>query len=56
MGQGKVVINAKDDKGKDVCDYGYILRRINAHLYEIWAETYQTLFLLSPEDFKEIEE
>ena len=55
MSQGsKVLINTKDGNNHDVCDYGYIVRRMNAQLYEIWSETYQVSMLLSPEEFTEI--
>lgn len=50
----KVLINTKDEKGRDICDYGYITRRINAQVYEIWSESYQTVFLLHPEEFTEV--
>lgn len=50
----KVLIDTKDDNNHKICDYGYILRRINTHAYEVWAESLQSLFILSPEEFVEI--
>lgn len=55
MGIGiKVLINTKDDKGHIITEYGYITRRLNAQLYEIWGESSQVTFLLSPDEFTEI--
>lgn len=50
----KVLIDTKDENNHRICDYGYILRRLNAHTYEVWAETLQSLLFLTPEDFTEI--
>jgi hypothetical protein len=50
----KVIVEAKDDKGSKVCDYGYIIRRYNADAYEIWLETYQVSLILSKDEFTEI--
>lgn len=52
----RVLINTKSDSGESIKEYGYITRRINAHLYEVYGETSNTLFNLSPEEFKEITE
>lgn len=50
----RVLIKTKNNFGKDIKEYGYITRRINAHLYEIYGETSKILFQLSPDEFKEI--
>ena len=50
----RVIVEAKDDKGSKVCDYGYIIRRHNADAYEIWLETYQVSLILSKDEFTEI--
>lgn len=50
----KVIINTKDDNNHIITEYGYIVRRLNAHLYEVWGESSQTTYLLSPEEFTEI--
>jgi hypothetical protein len=50
----RVIINTKDDNNNPVTEYGYIVRRLNAHLYEIWGESSQIIFFLSPEEFTEI--
>lgn len=52
----KVLINTKNDAGQVIKEYGYITRRINAHLYEVYGETSNVLFSLSPDEFKEITE
>lgn len=50
----KVLINIKNTEGDTVSEYGYITRRLNGHLYEIWVEKSQTTYLLSPQEFIEI--
>ena len=50
----RVLINTKNDTGQAITEYGYITRRLNAHLYEVYGETSKTLFSLSPDEFKEI--
>ena len=52
----RVLINTKSDSGESIKEYGYMTRRINAHLYEVHGETSNILFNLSPEEFKEISE
>lgn len=52
----RVQINTKNDLEQPIQEYGYIVRRINAHLYEVYGETSKTLFSLHPEEFKEIVE
>ena len=52
----RVLINTKNNSGEKIQEYGYITRRINAHLYEVYGETSNVLFNLSPEEFKEITE
>jgi len=55
MGMGvKVLINVKNDNGTFNTEYGYILRRLNCDLYEIWGETSQSVLWLSREEFKEL--
>jgi hypothetical protein len=49
----KVKINTIDQNNKEVSGEGYICRRLNADLYEIWSETTQELLLLSKEEFIE---
>lgn len=54
MGQGvKVKINTIDENKNKIISEGYICRRINANLYEIWSEEHQCLMLLSKEEFVE---
>lgn len=50
----KVLITIKNDNGEAINELGFITRRINAHLYEIYSETSGILFILSPDEFKEI--
>ena len=50
----KVLINTKDDNGNNIAEYGYITRRLNSQLYEIWVESSQSTYLLSPQEFTEI--
>lgn len=52
----KVLINTKDGNGHTITEYGYIMRRLNAHLYEIYGEGSQIIYRLSPEEFTEISE
>lgn len=52
----KVLINTKNDLGKKIKEYGYITRRINAHLYEVYGEASDMIFSLNPSEFKEIVE
>ncbi len=52
----KVLINTKDGNGHTITEYGYITRRLNSQLYEIWSESSQVTYLLSPEEFTEIKE
>jgi hypothetical protein len=55
MGVGvKVLIKTKDEKGHNITEYGYIVRRLNAQVYEVWGESSQSIFLLSPEEFTEL--
>lgn len=49
----KVLITLKNDKGETISEPGFITRRINAHLYEVYSETSGNLFRLSPDEFKE---
>jgi hypothetical protein len=51
----KVLINTKNENNETISEYGYILRRLNAHAYEIWVESLQLLFILHPDEFEEIE-
>jgi len=52
----KVLIDAKDYNDQEIIGYGFILRRLNAQAYEIWTEMMQTVVILHPDEFKEIEE
>ena len=52
----KVLIDTKDYDGQPIDGYGFIMRRLNAQAYEIWAEALQTVIVLHPDDFKEIDE
>ena len=52
----KVLINTKDDNNHTITEYGYIMRRLNAHLYEIYGESSQTVYQLTTEEFTEISE
>lgn len=55
MGVGvKVLIDIKDHDGKRNTEYGYIMRRLNADLYEIYGETSQVVFWLSRSEFQEL--
>lgn len=49
----KVKIKTADQNNNEVVGDGYICRRLNADLYEIWCETTQELLLLSKEEFIE---
>ena len=49
----KVLIDTKDDTGYRITGYGYITRRINAQLYEVWIESSNETYLLSPNEFTE---
>lgn len=54
MSEGiKVLIDTKDDTGCLITGYGYITRRINAQLYEVWIESSNEIYLLSPNEFTE---
>lgn len=50
----KVLINTKDINGNIISGDGYILRRLNVDIYEIWAESLQSVLILDKEDFTEI--
>lgn len=51
MSEGvRILIKIKD---KD-SEYGYIMRRLNNDLYEVYAETSQVVLMLSPSEFQEI--
>lgn len=52
----KVLIDTKDRDGQPIDGYGFIMRRLNAQAYEIWAETLQSVIVLHPDDFKEMDE
>ena len=55
MGVGvKVLINVKDHDGEVNTEYGYIMRRLNADLYEIYGESSQVVFWLSKSEFTEL--
>jgi hypothetical protein len=49
----KVQINTKDDNQNEIKGDGYICRRLNSELYEIWSEELQTILLLSTKEFEE---
>jgi hypothetical protein len=49
----RVLIETKDDRGRHITGYGYITRRINAQLYEVWIESSNETYLLSPNEFIE---
>jgi hypothetical protein len=54
MSQGvKVKINTTDENQNKITGDGYICKRINAELYEIWSEEHQSVMLLTPEEFIE---
>jgi hypothetical protein len=50
----KVLINTKDGNNRAITEYGYIMRRLNAHLYEIFGESSQVIYHLTPEEFTEV--
>lgn len=52
----KVLIDTKDENSHKICDYGYILKRLNSNTYEVWAESLQSLLILHPDEFAEIKE
>lgn len=49
----KVLINFKDKHDCLIKEYGYIVRRLNSHLYEIVGES-STIYFLNPTEFTEI--
>lgn len=49
----KVVINTFDENQNKINGEGYICRRLNSDLYEVWSEELHTILLLSPEEFEE---
>ena len=51
-----VLINPKDDKGNQVLEKGYIVRRLDAHCYHIVGESSNKEYYLSKDEFQEIEE
>ena len=55
MGEGvEINIILKDENNKAVTSKGCILRRLNAHLYEVWSEEETTILTLSTDQFEEI--
>lgn len=52
----RVLINTNDGNNHAITEYGYITRRLNSQLYEIWGESSQITYLLSPQEFTEIKE
>ena len=50
----KVSIDTKDANGNTVDGDGYILRRLNVDVYEIWSENLQTILTLDKDEFKEV--
>ena len=52
----RVLIDTNDDHNCPIIEYGYITRRLNSQLYEIWGESSQETYLLSPQEFTEINE
>jgi hypothetical protein len=52
----KVLIDTKNYDNQPINGFGYILRRLNAQAYEIWLEGMETVLVLHPDEFKEIEE
>lgn len=50
----KVLIDTKDGNGQTITEYGYIMRRLNAHLYEIYGENSQVVYQLTPDEFTEL--
>lgn len=54
MNQGvKVIINTNYEDGQIINGEGYIMRRLNYDLYEIWSEESQTILTLHRDDFLE---
>jgi hypothetical protein len=51
----KVKIKTIDQNNKEVAVEGYICRRLNADLYEIWSEELQTFLWLEKDEFKEVD-
>lgn len=49
----KVKIKTIDQNNKEFVGEGYMCRRLNVDLYEIWCDTTQELLLLSREEFVE---
>jgi len=49
----QVLIETEDEEIR-IKGHGYIVRRINAQVYEVWSESHQTVFLLHPSEFVEI--
>lgn len=52
----KVTIDSIDDATGKIGGEGYIIRRLNTNLYEIWSESHQTVFLLNKQEFTEIQD
>lgn len=52
----RVLIDTNDGNSHTITEYGYITRRLNSQLYEIWGESSQVTYLLSPQEFTEIKE
>lgn len=50
----KVKIKTTDQNNNEINCEGFICRRINVDLYEVWSEENQTLFLLDKSEFEEI--
>lgn len=50
----RVLINTKDNNDNPIVEYGYITRRLNAQLYEVWGDPSKITYLLSPKEFTEI--
>lgn len=54
MSNGVLVqIKTKDENQNEIKGDGYICRRLNVDLYEIWSEELHEVLLLSKDEFEE---
>lgn len=51
----KVLIKTKDEQDNPIVEYGYIVRRMDAHSYHIIGESSNKEYFLSKDEFQEIE-
>lgn len=51
----KVLVKTKNHDGSTIDGFGYIIRRLDAHYYEIEMENTGNVYVLLKDDFLEIE-